>query len=248
MIVAVDGNNWYHVLWHGTHGQGVTEEFLRRLQAIVDTWKPSRLIVAFDSDNSFRKQLSPEYKANRKEHDPGLVEGLKELPNKIAEQGKAVWITADGFEGDDILASIANHAVRSGEKCVLCTSDKDVRQCLVPGLVTICRDLKISFGKIQPTWMTADDLMTKVGLTPEQWRDYQVLVGDPTDGITGCPKIGDVTAQKLLREKGNLLEVMANPHACTCSDRQKYELVEFSKRVKLVLDLVTLRRDVPGVL
>lgn len=248
MIVAIDGNNWYHVLWHGMHGEGVTDEFLRRLQTIANTWRPSILAVAFDSTNSFRKKLSPEYKANRKTPDPGLVEGLAELPSRIAEQGKATCVSADGFEGDDVLATIANHAVQSGQKCVLCTSDKDVRQCLVPGFVTICREFRISFGEIQPAWMTADSFTEEFGLQPSQWRDYQALVGDPTDGITGCPKIGDVTARKLLREKGTLLEIMANPQACPCSEKQRESLIAFSTRVKLVLDLVTLRRDVPGIL
>lgn len=246
MIVAIGGTNWHHVLWHGMHGEHVIDEFLRRLQVITDAWKPAPLIVAFDSPHTFRHDLFPEYKGGRKPHDPGLLSGLAELPGRITEQGLVQCVSAEGFEADDILATIANHAVVSNRKCVLCTSDKDVRQCLVSGLVTICRELRINFGKIQPTWMTADDLVGKYELQPTQWRDYQALVGDPTDGITGCPKIGDVTARKILKERGSLLEIMANPQACPCSEKQRESLIEFSTQVKLVLDLVTLRRDVPG--
>jgi len=194
MIVLIDANNWFHSLWHARRGEQVSAEFSRRVQAVHDHWHPLGIACAFDGVNNFRKGLDPEYKANRKRADEALFAELAELPAMLARGGLANPVTIDGFEADDVLATAAHWAVQNSQKCVLCTGDKDVRQCLVEGMVTICREFRLVNNRIEARWVTYSTHKEEKGVWADQWIDWLSLVGDRTDGVRGADGIGEKTA------------------------------------------------------
>ena len=248
MIVAIDVSNWFHQLWHARRGDQVSAEFARRLKAIREHWKPDSLVCAFDDRRSFRKDLDPEYKAHRPPAPPGLHEELEDLPKLIVQGRLGTLASAEGFEADDVLATIAAYAKSIGDKCVLVTSDKDARQCLAEGHISICREFKIHYGAIEPRWLTAAMHVEEHGVRPEQWPDWLALVGDPGDNVTGAVGIGPKTATAILQQVGTLDAALADPWKVQCNDKRRSALFAFRERAPLVRKLVTCRTDVPGVL
>lgn len=249
-LFAVDGPNWFHVLWYPMRGKNVTDEFLRRLRICCETWSPRDAIVAFDSPNPFRRTLYPEYKAGRSEKPPGLAEELAALPGAIQEQGLAAPLSVSGYEADDVLATAAAYVASIGGKCVLASCDKDLNQCLRHGHVSILKEVHIRNGTVEPTWKTEAAFVEEWGFLPQRWIEYQTLVGDKADGLPGCPQIGGVMAQKLLHWHPSLLEAAAATTKPPVSESRWAGFREFSAsgRMELMRKLVTLVTDIPEVI
>ena len=262
MYIGIDGTNWIHQLWHAHGGQGVLEAALRRAQALYSEWHPSLMIACFDR-RSFRHDVEPTYKSGRSKRDPALDALLAAAPVRFAEHEfdvlepdgkvvkKAVCMKAeqDGYEADDCLATLAWIGRHHGERVVLASPDKDLRQCLWDKQVGILRTFATEGGKVtRPEWFTAADLRDVYGLKPWQWQDYQALVGDRSDSIVGCEGWGEKTAAAVLSKVGTLAKCLENPWACPgLSDKKRDALVRFKARAATVLDLVTLRTSVDAV-
>ena len=105
------------------------------------------------------------------------------------------------------MATIAKEAVQAGKKCGLMTSDKDVRQCLRRGAVTIHRRARDSVGKACWEWLTTEMAEREWGLNVDQFIDYQILWGDSTDKIPGCEGVGEVKARAFLKQYGSIEEM-----------------------------------------
>lgn len=142
---------------------------------IVEETNASDWKLFLSGDNNFRYNLFPAYKANRKDMvKPRWVESIRE--HLVSEWGANI---ADGYEADD---SLGIEACVPGRETVICTIDKDLRQ--VPGN---------HYHFVNRTWSVVSPL--------EGWRNfyYQLLVGDATDNIKGCPGIGPIKAAQALR-------------------------------------------------
>ena len=245
MILGLDTTNYVHTIWHAQKGTGVLGTVRMRLTALVDRLKPSHVVACFDR-RSFRYDIFPAYKAGRKEKDPGLCRDLQDAPEAI--QDIATIAAEDGFEADDCLASLAALGVKIEQKVVLASPDKDLRQCLVEGSVTILRDFRTDHGEVTSLdWFTAARLKEDYKLTPGQWPDYQALVGDATDGIPGCVGWGPVTAGKATASLGSFQAILANPLALKLTQKQAAALMRFKPQAETMLRLVTLRTDVAAV-
>lgn len=256
--LGVDGTNWIHQLWHAMAGSKpgqVVDAAVRRLTAIVE-WiedeerKPRsscpQILVCFDR-RSFRSELSPQYKANRGPKLDGLVETLA-LAERVISRDYGTVAAVDGYEADDLLATFAAYGVQSNVQVILASPDKDLRQCLVAGAVSILPAPKVERGRLaKPDWLTADGLQRATGLRPDQWPDYQALVGERGDNVEGCPTIGPKTAATMLAQCGSLVEMLRNPWAAPCTSRQRNALFAWRPKAELALRLVTLRRDVEAV-
>ena len=157
----------------------------------------------------------------------------------MADRGMEV-LEVSGMEADDLLASIAKQAKG---KVVLVTSDKDCRQCLEAGRVSIINKVKINYGKLEVQFTTEDDVAAKYGVTADQWIDFQAMVGDKVDNIEGVEGVGESTAAKIL-SIGTLDEILKAPERCPVSKRIIENLHKFRKRVIEVRLLVTLKTDV----
>jgi DNA polymerase-1 len=219
VIIGVDGTNWVSSLWH-TVGDRAPVLAAERLSAVVDhalglSATPVRVVVCWDR-RSFRHDANPEYKAGRKAKDPGWVRAIEEGPKHLGVEGNSLAV--DGYEADDLLASMAAAAVAVGEQCILCTMDKDCYQCLVAGQVSVLRNFKTDHVTVddsryirlyKPQWITEACLLTETGLRAAQWIDYQCLVGESGDNVAGCPGWGPKTATEHLQKCGSIERLFA---------------------------------------
>ena len=246
-IVVIDATNQGHIAWHGSRGQCDLSLVLRhRFHLIQTDWQPVKILAAFDSRESFRKRLDPTYKANRAPSPDGLQASLAAAATALGNVGYPV-IGAEGFEAADAIATACCHARGQGYRVVIVSTDKDVRQCLVAGEVTIADRVHVVRGELQPSFVTAGTVVGRYGVKPEQWVDFQCLVGDTSDGIRGADGVGEKIAGQMLAVAGTLDELLANPWKYASSARVRDSLFEFCKRAPVVKQLVTLRTDVPLV-
>lgn len=162
--------------------------------------QPTHVAAAFDvSRKTFRSEAFPEYKANRAsspEEFRGQVDLIQEV---LAALGIPV-LSRDGYEADDIIATLTR---RSGEEDFtvdIVTGDRDAFQ-LVDDRVTVLYPRK---GVSDLARMTPEAIEDKYGITPVQYPDYAALRGDPSDNLPGIPGVGEKTAAKWIREYGSL--------------------------------------------
>lgn len=252
LVLAIDGTNRVHVLWHVLHdARRVAEKFTRDVESLVREIRPSQVVLAFDSPTCFRRDLYPAYKLGRAAKEQGLRDTLDLTFSNSLDVFSTLQIA--GFEADDILATVA---AECGQRCVIASPDKDLRQCLYAGRVTILKgwswfDSRVAArSRFAPEWLTADELERKYGVGPDQWIDYQCLVGDPGDGIKGADGIGEKTAGKILFECGTLAAAIENRWASSTlakSERLWAAVKELESRLPVVRQLLTLRTDVPSV-
>jgi len=243
--LVIDGTNRVHVLWHVHHDvAAVVRHFALELEVLEEQLRPTAMAVAFDSPKSFRRELCTEYKADRK-RDEGVDRSLAAVRD-LVRRSSAALLEAAGFEADDVLATVANQAVPAGCRVVLASPDKDLRQCLTRGRVTILRNFAIAKRKLRPEWMTEESMLADHQVAPANWIDFQCLVGDETDRIKGAPGIGEVTARHWLA-KATLAEILANKWTVSMTEKQWRGLQHLRPRLHVVRQLVRLVTDVPGV-
>lgn len=244
-VVVLDATNWGHMLWHASRGEVDLPTALQsRCELLTRCWGAYRAVACFDQGDSFRRGLAPAYKAHRPATDPSLRAGLDAAAARLPREGIPV-LAGEGLEADDWIASVCKAAIDCGCRAVIVSADKDVRQCLVAGRISIASAVHIRRGVPEVRWLTADHLREQYGVSPERWIDYQCLVGDKTDGIVGARGIGPKGAADLLRKAGTLTRLLAAPDGYTVAKTQLAALREFRDRVDLVRKLVTLRTDGP---
>lgn len=244
-VWGIDGTNRVHMLWHATHSvRSTVDQFRRDLDGLRSFWNPRLLAVAFDSPSCFRRAIAPDYKAHRAEKPPELRQAIELAADAVCAE-RISYLCVDGAEADDCLASLAALAVERDEQCVILSPDKDLRQCLVPGAVSI-RTKWAPWSGSGDGWITARSLAETKGLRPDQWIDYQCLVGDAGDGIRGAEGIGEKTATAWL-QVAPLAELLRNRWLVKMTERQYQSLQELGRRLDVVRQLVTLRRDLPCV-
>jgi DNA polymerase-1 len=211
------------------------------LARLADDARPAYLAVVYDSkESSFRKEIYPEYKANRSETPPDLIPQFA----RIEEMISAFQIHSyrqSGIEADDLIATLTRvWCEKSPEnRVVVVSSDKDLMQ-LVDDRVYL--------------WDTMNDkiyaepqVVEKFGVKPTQIRDYLALVGDSSDNIPGVPSIGPKTASDLLKEYGDLTAILAAAASGKISGKKGKVLVDHKADALLSADLATVRDQLPVV-
>ncbi|MDD9798073.1 MAG: DNA polymerase I, partial [Alphaproteobacteria bacterium] len=147
---------------------------------------PTHLAVIFDaSGRSFRNDIFPDYKANRAEAPEDLVPQFPLIREAVKAFGVAQF-ELEGFEADDLIASYATQAAKSGARVTIVSSDKDLMQLVTPhiNMLDTMKDKHIGI----------EEVTEKFGVPPEKVIDVQALAGDSTDNIPGVPGIGVKTA------------------------------------------------------
>ncbi len=162
--------------------------------------KPTHVAAAFDvSRQTFRAEAYPQYKANRTT-TPDEFRGQVELTKDVLGALGIPVMAIDGFEADDIIATLTTQAAAAGFRVLIVTGDRDAIQ-LVDENVTVLYPRK---GVSDLTRFTPGEVLAKYGLTPSQYPDYAALRGDPSDNLPGIPGVGEKTAAKWIREYGDL--------------------------------------------
>lgn len=246
-VWVMDATNRVHVLWHAIHHPGrVIEQLAREIESLRAYYQVETIGMAFDSPSCFRRDLDGSYKAMRKDKDEGLKHCLAEAATLAGGFRSMACLAAEGFEADDILATIAQLARASGRLCVLVSPDKDLRQCLFPGEVTILKKFQANRWE-ESVFETAGSLTADLGFdVVTRWIDYQCLVGDPTDGVVGWEGVGEKTARQWLAKLSvDQLAQTGGEWLVDLNARQRRTRPSFVKRLPLIRQLVTLRTDVP---
>ncbi|MFE2270956.1 DNA polymerase I [Streptomyces lavendulae] len=165
---------------------------------------PTHFAVAFDvSRKTWRSTEFPEYKANRSK-TPDEFKGQVELIGELLDAMKVPRFAVDGFEADDVIATLATQAEAAGFDVLIVTGDRDSFQ-LVSERTTVLYPTK---GVSELTRFTPEKVEEKYGLTPQQYPDFAALRGDPSDNLPGIPGVGEKTAAKWITQFGSFAELV----------------------------------------
>ncbi|MEU9448362.1 DNA polymerase I [Streptomyces sp. NPDC048277] len=165
---------------------------------------PTHFAVAFDvSRKTWRSEEFAEYKANRSK-TPDEFKGQVELIGELLDAMHAQRFAVEGFEADDIIATLATQAEAEGFDVLIVTGDRDSFQ-LVTEHTTVLYPTK---GVSELTRFTPEKVFEKYGLTPAQYPDFAALRGDPSDNLPGIPGVGEKTAAKWINQFGSFTELV----------------------------------------
>ena len=176
--------------------------FARELLRIFEQEKPDYLAVAFDTGKTFRDKIYPEYKATRAKMPDDLRPQIERI-RQMVDIFNIPRLEMEGFEADDVLGSAARWAAKQGLGVKIITGDRDLLQ--------LVNDRTIVYlaGDDQ-NYITAEDVLRKLHVRPEQVVDYKALVGDKSDNIPGVPGVGEKTTENLLSKYGTLDNIYAH--------------------------------------
>ena len=179
--------------------------FANMIMSLIKEEKPTHLAVAFDvSRKTFRSEKFPEYKATRSA-TPNEFRSQIPLLHDLLKAMNIKEFSLEGFEADDLLATISIAAVKDGYEVSICTGDRDSFQ-LVSEQITVLYPKK---GVSEMARMTPEAVLEKYSLTPEQYPDFAALRGDPSDNLPSIPGVGEKTAAKWIIEYGSLENLIA---------------------------------------
>jgi DNA polymerase I len=201
--------------------------------------EPTHVAVAFDvSRKTFRSDTYAEYKAGRQE-TPEDFRGQLTLIREVLDALRICSLAVEGYEADDVIATLTVQAQAAGVPVLICTGDRDALQ-LVDDDVTVLYPRR---GVSDLTRFTPTEVAQKYGLSPRQYPDFAALRGDPSDNLPGIPGVGEKTAAKWIRDYGSLDELVAKVD--TVKGKVGDALREHLASVVRNRQLTELVRDVP---
>ena len=180
--------------------------FATMLISLIKEEKPTHIAVAFDvSRKTFRTEIFPEYKANRSKTPDEFRSQMSYLHELVSAFGIQQF-EIEGYEADDIIATITKRAEKEKCEVVICTGDRDSFQ-LVNDQTTILYPKR---GVSEMSRMTPEAVITKYGMSAEQYPDFAALRGDPSDNLPSVPGVGEKTAAKWIVDFGSLKNLLSN--------------------------------------
>lgn len=191
--------------------------------------------AVFDAPGkTFRHRLYPSYKGQRERSEELTVQ----LPwmRHAAEALGLVPVEAKGFEADDVIATLATNAARRGMRTTIVSSDKDMCQLVIDGLIEIIEPREL-------TRIAEAGVIKKFGVPPKQVPDVQALSGDAVDNIPGVDGIGALKAAAIVRQYGGIKAILKGLEAIPAAYR--VPLKRAKGELELYLRLTTLRRNTP---
>ena len=180
--------------------------FATMLLSLLTSEKPTHVAVAFDvSRKTFRSEIFTEYKANRAKTPDEFRSQMSYLHELVSAFG-ITQFEVEGYEADDVIATITKRAEKEGVEVFICTGDRDSFQ-LVNDKTTVLYPKR---GVSDLARMTPDAVEEKYGMSPAQYPDFAALRGDPSDNLPSIPGVGEKTAAKWVVEYGSLQELLSN--------------------------------------
>lgn len=214
-VAVIDGNSLMHRAYHAvpptmTAPDGTPTNaafgFLSMLLKFIEMEQPDALVCAFDKGRpKFRMEALEQYKAQRPPMDEELKVQFPVIENLLAAMNVPV-VALSGWEGDDILGTVAARDEELGYRTLLVTGDKDAYQ-LASDLTKIVTTKR---GITDVVIYGPEEVEERYGVTPAQFTDFLGLKGDKADNIPGVPGIGDKKAASMLQAYGNLEGIYAN--------------------------------------
>ena len=213
--------------------------FTTMLISLLKDEKPTHVAVAFDvSRKTFRTEIYPEYKANRAKTPDEFRSQMGYLHDLVKGFGISQF-EVEGFEADDIIATITRQAEKDGADVLICTGDRDSFQ-LVSQQTTVLYPKR---GVSELARMTPAAVQEKYGMTPMQYPDFAALRGDPSDNLPSIPGVGEKTAAKWIIEYKDL-ESLLN-HAAEIPGKAGESLRQNLESVRRNRELTQLKDDAP---
>ena len=211
---------------------------------LIKEEKPTHIAVAFDvSRKTFRTEKFPEYKAQRASTPDEFRSQLSHINELITGFG-IKYFALEGYEADDIIATLAKSAEKQGFAVSICTGDRDSFQ-LVNNQTTVLYPKK---GVTEMSHMTPESVYEKYGLTPKQYPDFAALRGDPSDNLPSVPGVGEKTATKWIVDYKNLDNLLDHaseiPGKVGESLRANIEAVKLNRVLTHLLDDVEIPTEI----
>jgi len=213
--------------------------FASMLVKVLTEYGVNPTLVCWDAGMSGRETAYQEYKAERRSRPDLLQEQWPHL-HPLVEAFGYTNVRVDGYEADDVIATLTLRAREKKIPVMMVTGDRDMFQLIEPGVRVMATSRGITETKIYDTQAVID----RYGIAPDLIPDFYGLKGDTSDNIPGVPGIGDKTAAQLLQEFGTLEEVLANIDKISGAKR-KENLTNHADDARVSKQLATAIRDVP---
>jgi len=215
--------------------------FASMLVKILTDFGQVPTVVVWDAGMSGRKELSADYKAQRASRPDLLRDQWPHLRPLVDAFGYRN-VSVEGFEADDVIATLTEQARERGIPVMVVTGDRDAYQLVGDGV----RIMTTSRGITDTKVYDRQGVIDRYGIPPELIPDFIGLKGDTSDNIPGVPGIGDKTAAELLQRFGDLEGVLSHVDEISGAKR-KQNLTEHADAARLSKQLAMIVRDVPGV-
>ena len=248
-FAVVDGNSLMHRAFHAVpptmnapdgRPTNAIFGFLNMFLKMIDAFHPDGVVVAFDKGKPrVRMEMLPQYKAQRPPMDPDLHAQFPMVKELLCALHVPI-MQAEGWEGDDILGTLARLGEEAGCDMLLVTGDRDMYQLVTEHVNVVSTRKGLSDVAIM-TPESVDDLYH--GITPALVPDFYGLKGDSSDNIPGVPGIGPKKASALINQYGNLDEVIA--HADEVKGKMGENLRAHIDDALLSRKVATIRKDAP---
>jgi DNA polymerase-1 len=213
--------------------------FASMLVKILTEYGPRATIVAWDRGHSGRREVYADYKAQRSSR-PDLFKQQWPHLEPLVESFGYTNVSLEGFEADDVIATLAEQAKAKGIPVKVVTGDRDSFQLVDDGVEIMAT----ARGITETRTYDRQGVIDRYGIPPELVPDFIGLKGDTSDNIPGVPGIGDKTAAQLLNEFGDLEGVLANAETIRAR-RRRENLIAHAEDARISKQLATMRRDLP---
>ncbi len=212
-----------------------TYVFTQWLLNLIEVRKPHYLAMAIDTGDEFvfRKEIYPEYKANRQPAPPDFHPQEKKILQIVGDLGIPIF-AKPGFEADDLIATMAHRLRDKGFETIIVSKDKDIRQ--------LIDDSTRMYDVQSDAFMDRRRMESEHGYSPAQAIDVQTLMGDSIDNVQGIPGVGEKTAAKLIAAYGNIDGILQNVDKLTPKMKENFQ--KYADRLPIARQLVTLKNDV----
>jgi len=244
-LFLVDGNNLAYRAYYALPEELATSDgfptnallgFVNMLFKLLVDYRPKGVAVAWDTRPVHRLEVSRDYKAERKEM-PGLLREQFPHFRPIVEAFGYRNLEFEGWEADDVIATIATRADEAGIKTCVVSTDRDAFQLCSENICLMMTPRGVADVQVY----TPDRVEARYGLPPEKVPDFIGLKGDTSDNIPGVPGIGDKTAAELIARFGSVEEVLA--HVDELTPARARTLRENADQARDSKVLATMRRD-----
>jgi len=243
-LFLIDGSNQMYRAYHAIRGltgpdgksTNAVYGFITMLRKLIADHQPEYIAASFDlKTETFRSKLAESYKANRAAMPADLVEQVAWVHEACEALGVPIF-TAEGFEADDVIGTLAKKAAAQGYQVAIVTGDKDFFQ-LVGG------NIRVYNPRDEGAWFDDEGVKTKFGVLPSQVVDVLSLMGDSSDNIKGVPGIGEKGAKDLIATYGSLDNLLTKA-AEVPQKKYREGLTDHAAEALGSRELLTIRTDV----
>ena len=244
-LFLVDGNNLAYRAFFALPEELATTEgfptnallgFTNMLFKLLSDYRPKGVAVAWDTRPVERLEVAETYKADRRP-TPGLLSEQFPYFRPIVEAFGYRNLEFEGWEADDVIATLATQADEAGIKTTIVSTDRDAFQLVSDNVSLMMTPRGVSDVQVY----TPERVEARYGIKPDQIPDFIGLKGDTSDNIPGVPGIGDKTAGQLIAQYGSLEEVVG--HVDELSPARRKNISEHAEQASRSKQLATMRRD-----